>query len=306
MSGSEFSDRAVARIRAIEFFSGIGAFAEAVRGATVEIVAAFDQSSQANDVYRANFGMTPRSRNLDSLKHTEIPPADLWWMSPPCTPFSRRGHRRDDQDPRAVSFLNLISAIPKLLPQTILLENVGGFPDSNVHARLCATLGASGYRQAELALCPTQFGVPMRRPRHFVMASRTCPFSDSAVPDGAPAALRSYLEADPADSLLVPDRIVARYGNSYDIVDPAQPDAEAICFTSGYYRCQKASGSFVGLPDGRIRRFSPREILNLLGFSAAFTFPDHIPLPAQWRLAGNSVDVRAIRYLLARALWTDT
>jgi hypothetical protein len=102
--------------------------------------------------------------------------------------------------------------------------------------------------------------------------------------------------------LLVPEDVVARYGQSYDIVDPAAPDAEAICFTSGYYRCQKASGSFICLADGRLRRFSPREILNLLGFGYTFNFPGHIPLPAQWRLAGNSVDVRAIRYLLAMSL----
>ncbi len=290
------------RVRAVEFYSGIGAFAEAVRGTAVEVVAAFDQNAVANEVYRANFAITPRSRNLDALKSNEIPPADLWWLSPPCTPFSRRGNRRDDEDPRALSLLNLIRSIPERLPQTILVENVGGFAGSRVHAQLSSLLRDCGYAQLEVALCPTQFGVPMRRPRHFVVASRAGSGTARLAPPCAPLTLSSFLDAQPDTSLLVADPIVARYGQAYDVVDPTREDAKAICFTSGYYKCQKASGSFISMPDGRLRRFSPREILNLLGFSDSFYLPDHIPLPAQWRLVGNSVDVRAIGHLLSMSL----
>lgn len=38
--------------------------------------------------------------------------ADIWMLSPPCQPYTRRGARRDAEDPRASSFLHLISLIP--------------------------------------------------------------------------------------------------------------------------------------------------------------------------------------------------
>src|SRR3990167_940922 len=95
-------------LSAIEFFSGIGAFAEATSNSDIAVIQAFDQSAVANQVYEHNFERKPRSRNLDSIAASEIPKADLWWMSPPCTPFSVRGRRKDDKDPRAKSLLNLI------------------------------------------------------------------------------------------------------------------------------------------------------------------------------------------------------
>lgn len=291
------------RVRAIEFFSGIGAFAEAARELPIEIVAAFDQSQAANAVYRANFGLAPRSRNLDSIEASQLPAAGLWWMSPPCTPFSRRGRRHDDGDPRAASFLNLIGLIPACLPEMIFVENVSGFAGSRVHKRLLSALEAGAYQVEELVLCSTQFGTPMRRPRYFVAAWRKgqrryvrMPAHRALVP------LADFLDSEPDAALLVPEATAARYGAAYDIVDPQQPDAIAICFTSGYYRCQKASGSMISLPGGRLRRFSPEEIVRLLGFSKHFIFPEALPLPARWRLAGNSVDVRAIRYILGELL----
>jgi site-specific DNA-cytosine methylase len=293
----------VRRVRAIEFFSGIGAFAEAARQLPIDVIAAFDQSQAANDVYLANFGLTPRSRNLDSIESHELPEAGLWWMSPPCTPFSRRGQRRDDGDPRAASFLNLIRLIPACLPEIILVENVRGFAGSRVHEHLVSVLEACAYQVEELYLCSTQFGTPMRRPRYFVAACRGGQRRRARMPARtALLPLAEFLDGETDASLLVDDATAARYGAAYDIVDPQHPEAIAICFTSGYYRCQKASGSMITLPGGRLRRFSPEEIVRLLGFSEHFIFPETLPLQVRWRLAGNSVDVRAIRYLLGELL----
>ncbi len=270
----------------------------------MRVVAAFDQSQAANAVYEHNWGLKPRSRNLDNIDPGEIPPADIWWLSPPCKPFTVRGNRKDSKDRRATSFLHLISLVPSCTPDYIFVENVLGFQGSGVHYCLTQTLLRTGYYVGELVLCPTAFGIPMRRPRCFIAAGRR-PFDRQAPdpPAGPARSLREFLDETgyPAE-LVLPPETLTRYGAGFHILDPKAADARAICFTSGYWRCHRASGSLLALTDGSVRRFSPEEIVRLLGFSDGFSFPAELDLATRLRLAGNSVDVRSIGHLLGLAL----
>jgi site-specific DNA-cytosine methylase len=285
--------------RAVEFYSGIGAFAAGVAELPVEVVAAFDQNDAANRTYRLNFGHPPRCRNLDSILADAIPDADLWWMSPPCTPYSVRGLRRDDDDPRAASFLNLIGCLAVRRPRALLVENVAGFVGSRTHARLRSALETCAYEVAEVDLCPTLFGVPMRRPRRFVVARAVGSLPALVAPAPPPARrLADFLERSPDPALRVDATTVARYGRGFNVLEPDDPAATAICVTAGYRRSVMASGSYVRLADGGVRRLSPGEIVGLLGFPSGFRFPDEVPLSTRYRLAGNSVDVRAVRWLV--------
>lgn len=289
---------------AVEFFSGIGAFGFAVAGNdAVRIVAAFDQNADANAVYLHNFGLKPLSRNLDSIKAVDIPEADVWWLSPPCTPFSRRGKQLDTDDKRALAFLNLLALLPGFLPQLVLLENVAGFIGSEAEALLIETLTLCGYAWGRLLLCPSQFGIPCLRPRVFYAACRTDRFRVSfeepvaLVSAGEP--LCSYLDAQPPESCILSRDLQERYERSLDVIEDATlSQARTICFTSGYGRTMKAGGSFLRLIDGSLRRFSPEEIVRLLGFSPSFQFPSAISSRSAWRLAGNSVDITCLRFLL--------
>lgn len=305
-------------IRALEFYSGIGAFSQAAKHHGIEVVAAFDQSQWANQVYQLNNRHKPSSRNLDSISIKDIPEADLWWLSPPCTPYSRRGEQKDMSDPRAKSFLHLIEFMVQKQPATILLENVEGFLHSKMYEHLCQTLQSNGYLVDSIKLCPTMFGVPMLRPRIFVVAilvdeeTRTldsvlrpivaAPQAPSAKP------LSNFIDYGlneaSAPDLLLSDAEAEKYEpvlNVVNLKDASDAEQYVICFTSGYYRCRKASGSLLRLESGRLRFFSPEEILALLGFSSDFSLSD-LALPICYRLVGNSVDVRAIDYLLANAL----
>lgn len=293
--------------RAVEFFSGIGAFAAGVAGLEVQVVAAFDQNDAANRTYAANHGLVPSSRNLDTIPFAAVPDADLWWLSPPCTPYSRRGARKDDEDPRAASFLNLMRLMYLKRPRALVVENVAGFAGSRVHAALLRVLGEIGYAVAEVDLCPTLFGVPMRRPRRFVVARLGAPVSLVAPPiaEVRDPPLAAYLDAECDPELLVPPDVVARYGSGFNVVRPDDPQASVICFTSGYQRSVMAAGSYLRVDHERVRRLAPHEIVRLLGFPVRFAFPAEVPISTQYRLAGNSVDVRAVRWLIAPLVACD-
>ncbi len=301
-------------LRAVEFFSGIGGFAEACRTLDygkldwqeIDIVCSFDQSAEANEVYFANFGRRPTAHNLDSIRHEHIHESDLWWLSPPCTPYSRRGKAKDMNDARAVSFLNVMQLFSKHLPKYLLLENVLGFADSQAQARLVTMLQDAGYSFKQLHICPTMFGVPMRRPRYFLLARRDGKtIGDSRIEHSDSASLSSFLETNPDPKLTLEREQMNRFGESLNVIDPKVDDAYAICFTSNYWKCMKASGSFLKNYDDTLRRFSDREILRLLGFRNTFTFPEQFSFNARWRLLGNSLDVRSVQFAMQTLLRSD-
>lgn len=296
-------------LRAIEFFSGMGSFAEACRNTSLHVVAAFDQNQLANDVYEHNFGLRPSNSTLDSIQLKQIPDADIWWMSPPCTPYSVRGRRDDIKDPRAKSLMRLLQLIDVKKPEVIILENVRGFQQSAAKKLVADTFKASGYRMLETLMCSTDFGVPMRRPRYFLVGFRDSFNSlysfnslDSFVSVASANSINSikeFLDAHLCDEKLIMDKAeFQKYEAVLNVVSPHDPNAICICFTKNYYRCKTASGSLLMMHDGQVRRFSSREILRLFGFSSQYIFPPRVSEEQSSALLGNAVDVRMIKQLL--------
>ena len=295
------------RLRALELFCGIGGFAAAMAGSGVQVAAAFDQSRVALNVYALNFpAHGVRHADLERIDADRLAAvaADLWWLSPPCQPYTVRGRRRDLDDPRARSLVRLLEILadlpPSRLPRYLAVENVPGFAASQAREVLTDRLRGRGYQVAETLLCPTELGVPSRRPRYYLVASRA-----GLVPRQPPyrrqQPLLSFLEpyeagTSPAE-LLLPAETVARFGSGLRILDVADPSVYTTCFTAGYGRSLMHAGSFLRCSGG-VRRFAPVEIARLLGFPPGFRFPDELPLRKCWHLLGNSLSVTAVREVL--------
>lgn len=295
-------------IRALELFCGIGGFAAAVAGWDVQVVGALDQDGAALSVYRRNFpGHPARQADLERVGAWELTAAgaDLWWLSPPCQPYCERGIRRDLDDPRARSFDHLretLSLVPEeKLPPRLCLENVAGFAGSRAHARFLDLLGARGYEVRERHLCPTELGVPSRRPRYYLAASRTLLAPVTPPLPSVPRPLAGYLDPPPhgavPDGLIMPVDVLARFGKGFRILDPVDPAACTTCFTSGYGKSLMNAGSYLRWGE-TVRRFSPEEITRLLHFPGEFRFPEELSLRKRWHLAGNSLSVVAVREVL--------
>ena len=88
-----------------------------------------------------------------------------------------------------------------------------------------------------------------------------------------------------------------RYRGALHVIDPGDPRAVAHCFTSAYGRSPVRSGSYLATKTG-VRRFSPAEILRLLGFPESFRLPPELGLEGAWRLVGNSLSIDAVRWVL--------
>ncbi len=284
--------------RAIELFCGIGGFA-ALAGDRVEIVAAIDINRTALEVYQHNFDHEALAASVESIPHRRLLEwdADLWWLSPPCQPFTLRGRQLDTEDSRSAGFLGLLDRIRTIQPKHLVLENVPGFVESQAHRRLRDLLEELGYHVQEQRLCPTRLGIPNRRERFYLIGSQEA----LASPEIETAALRplsQFLDENPAEDLWVEPGLESRYPYALNIVDADDPNAVAACFTAAYGRSPIRSGSYLTTDRG-LRRFSPAEILRLLGFPEDYSLPKHLPTKTAWRLIGNSISLSAVRCVLS-------
>lgn len=284
----------------LELYAGIGGCAVAAAG-RLPVVAAIDQDEAAHHAYVLNHDHPAHRWNLVGVRPERLAAlgARLWWMSPPCQPFTVRGRGRDLDDPRCQSFLAVLDQIEALQPDAIALENVPGFAGSRAHARLRATLRRCGYQHDEGLRCPSELGVPNRRRRFYLVAHRHRSVQLPGPPDPQPPRipLARYLDAAPDPGLYLDARTLQRFGSAMSVVDAEDPGAISECFTSAYGRSPVHAGSYLR-DAGGIRRFSVGEVLALLGFPPTFQLPDGLREAKARKLVGNSLSVPVVAHIL--------
>lgn len=263
---------------------------------SVDIVCAIDQDEYAHRTYTASWTHRARRWNIAALRPGQLPEAEVWWMSPPCQPFTVRGARRDLDDPRSAPFRRVLELVAAIRPRAVALENVPTFEGSRAHEALREVLDRAGYMVAERHLCPGQLGVPNKRPRFYLVASLDDlrPWRPVA---RVPCPLAEYLDPEPDASLYVPDALLDRFGDALAITDLDHPEPQIHCLTSAYGRSPVHAGSYVRDARG-VRWLSPEEILRLLGFPPTVVFPADLPRSRRYKLAGNSLSVPAVREVL--------
>lgn len=296
----------MADVRVLELFCGLGGCAQALRhDPQAQLVGALDLAPHVLDVYRLNQPTHPtKQADLQFIKASALAAyeAELWWMSPPCQPYTVRGLQRDLEDRRARSLLHMLDQLEVLKPKMFAMENVAGFWESQARQRLLSSLERAGYEVRERLLCPTELGIPAQRERYYIVASLDglAPV-DAVEPQWRP--LESFLDEDVSDygpEIWLRPEDVERHGPGMRILSlPFEPETRTNCFTSAYAKTFRFAGSFLQLPDSRVRYFTPRELLRLLGFSEGYAFPAAYTLRQQYKYIGNSLSTFAVREALS-------
>lgn len=117
--------------------------------------------------------MTDHRRELANLAGS----VSLVAGGPPCQGFSTAG-RRQPGDPRNAMVRHYLDFLKLVQPELVLLENVRGFTTMQHEGRntysdfVCEQLEGIGYQVWSQMLIASDWGVPQRRPRFFVIASR--------------------------------------------------------------------------------------------------------------------------------------
>lgn len=311
-------------MRTLELFAGIGGLKAACPW--LDVQAALDIDQDARHVYTSNFAGNYICCELGSVHANQLDEyqAELWWMSPPCTPFTQKGKRKDNTDLRTRALGHLIQLASRLGPRYLVIENVPGFELSKSYKQLQSVLTQGGYETRTCQRCPSQIGWPTRRQRIYLLAWKRpiyehveeriernwmeAPLKET-IPPPLPRNLSEFLDQSITRSrdpeLWLDECIYQQYRLSLDRVNPADPQAKTACFGSSYGKAITRSGSYLWQDNG-YRRFSPREVANLLGFPKDFILPETLSDRRLWHLLGNSLSLPIVRELMQFTLTNES
>lgn len=318
-------------MKVLEFYSGIGGMHYALKesGCPGQVLLSVDINTTANKVYKHNFPETNLiNKNIQSLTSNFLNSfqADTILMSPPCQPFTRNGLQNDVNDPRTESFLYILSIIPDLNIENILIENVKGFETSIMRDKLIECLQKQDYNYQEFLLNPVDFGIPNSRLRYYCLAKKSkFRFENGTLLENLPIhktdfktyKLNDYLDINLNESEYYLPLKTSKY---WPILDICNADSiRSCCFTKAYGRFLEGTGSVLSnytkefldklfkdyskqddetLKSIKLRYFTPKEISRLLCFPENFLFPNEISRKQKYMLLGNSINVKVVSELI--------
>lgn len=171
-------------LSAIDLFCGAGGLSVGLKKAGFRVLGAIEVDPVAAATYRRNHRQ-PRMWCIDIRK---LPAAavmralgirrgqlDLLAGCPPCQGFSTMrtlNKSSSVDDVRNDLVFDFLRFVRVLLPKTILLENVPGLADDKRIDHFCADLVSLGYVFEKKIVNAADYGVPQRRRRMLLLASR--------------------------------------------------------------------------------------------------------------------------------------
>lgn len=164
-------------MRGCDIFSGAGGGSAGARAAGIDIVAGIDMCGTATATFRANFPdahvVTSRLEDvrIDEFKE-QIGPVDVLLASPECRNHTcAKGAAPRDESSRATA-MEVVRYARALEPRWLVLENVVYMRPWSRYDELKGRLRELGYHLNELTLDASDFGVPQRRRRLFLVGDR--------------------------------------------------------------------------------------------------------------------------------------
>jgi DNA (cytosine-5)-methyltransferase 1 len=179
----------MSRPTAIDLFSGCGGLTLGLRRAGFQVIGAVDNDPLSVETYRANHKeVHVWETDIRRLKvsqvmhvlHLKRGQLDLLAGCPPCQGFStmRTLNRcRAARDPRNSLIIDFLRFVRVLRPKVVMLENVPGLANDRRFKAFCVKVRALGYQFEHRILNAADYGVPQRRRRLILLASRVGPLA---------------------------------------------------------------------------------------------------------------------------------
>ncbi len=203
----------------VDVFSGAGGLSCGLRESGHEVIIAGEKEPHMRATYTANHEGTTVI-DVDFSKAHEIEEfiaqveshlggrtLQLLAGGPPCQGFSMAG-KWDKEDPRNNLILSMFRMVESLCPEFVLIENVTGLRIRNKGAaldRILSSLREIGYLPQWFQLGAEEYGVPQRRRRIFIIASRTSDYLEPPRPMFS--AIKDRRRNDPASQREDDDRM---------------------------------------------------------------------------------------------------
>ncbi|MFZ2726449.1 MAG: DNA cytosine methyltransferase [Methylococcaceae bacterium] len=164
---------------AIDIFSGAGGLSIGAKWAGIKPVLAIELDKFSADTYRKNHPETKvlqeDIKNINPLDYINEEPFILFG-GPPCQGFSYANTKtRNNENLNNSLFKEYLHFVEKLKPEWFLFENVKGFKTFNngtFALNVEEKLKNIGYETSSAILCASDYGVPQKRLRFFIIGHR--------------------------------------------------------------------------------------------------------------------------------------
>jgi DNA (cytosine-5)-methyltransferase 1 len=171
-------------IRVFDFFSGCGGTSLGFAQAGMKVVLGLDNDPDAAKTFRRNIkGAAFIEKDIRRVPAGALAPlldlADgpvLFSCCAPCQPFSKQSRSKCAGDPRRSLLREFARFVKRWKPDYIFVENVPGLQHVDRHegplGQFVALLDRMGYSHVVEVLPALRFGVPQKRERLILLASR--------------------------------------------------------------------------------------------------------------------------------------
>lgn len=308
------------------FFAGVGGIELGFEQAGFKPVFANEIDQKATITYSENHKGTPLIHDdIKNLSPRDLPKqVDVIAGGFPCQAFSVAGYRLGFEDPRGTLYFDLLNLIVAKKPQVVFLENVRNLvshDSGNTFRVILESLEMNGYFVTWKILNAKDYGnIPQTRERIYIVAFRSkYAFDKFAFPKKVSLKQKLddlidfdtkvdekyyYRENRPMFETLVSEitskETVYQWRRHYVRENKSRlsPTLTANMGTGGH-------NVPLILTKFGIRKLTPRECFNLMGFPKNFKLPTGLPDSQLYKQAGNAVVVPVIKAIakeIAKAL----
>lgn len=313
----DIADKSLQGYTFIDLFAGIGGFRLALESLGAKCVYSNEWDKFAQEVYKNNFGETPDG-DITKVDENTIPEHDIICAGFPCQAFSISGKQRGFEDSRGTLFFDVARIVKAKKPKIVFMENVKNFATHDSGKTLTvvkATMEELGYNFYYKVLNATDFGIPQKRERIYMVCFRKdLNINSFSFPKAF--ALKKHVEDFLLDdeklvSNLYVDRPDTYYNNEIDnkssnksirlgIVNKGG-QGERIYSTKGIAITLSANGGGVFAKTGgylvndKPRKLHQRECARLMGFPDTYIMARN--KNQAYKQFGNSVVVDVLQYI---------
>ncbi|BAQ61122.1 DNA-cytosine methyltransferase [Geminocystis sp. NIES-3708] len=314
-------------LKFIDLFAGISSFHQALSyyGAKCVFVSEWDKYCQ--EIYLKNYGILPEG-DITIIPENEIPSHDILCAGFPCQAFSISGKQLGFNDTRGTLFFDIVRIAQYHQPSLLILENVKNFARHDEGKTLKVvenTLDEIGYDVFYQALNASNFGVPQKRERIYILGFRkdlkvkkfTFPHSY-----GKATSLIDFCLDDSETKDFIINRNDIKIKENLEITRdilgnyPQKPirigtinkggQGERIYHQFGHTITLSAYGGGIGAKTGiylinrKIRKLAPRECARIMGFADDFIISNSNNIA--YKQFGNSLVVNVLKSIIENVL----
>lgn len=170
-------------IEAIDLFCGAGGLTAGLEKADIHVRAGYDIESSCRFAYEHNNNATFVNADVASVSANDI---NNWYQDPdsikllagcaPCQPFSNYNQGKDtSKDKKWPLMGDFARLIKETTPHLVTMENVPDVTKHQIYLDFVESLQLEGYFVAASTISCTDYGLPQKRRRHVLLASRLGP-----------------------------------------------------------------------------------------------------------------------------------